>query len=135
MTKITLCCSASALAAMLALGTAGSAAAQAQADAETEVETVVVTGSFIRGTPEDAALPVDVINQEDLEKQGSPTTLELITSSPFTLSGVPSAKPMSKVHSWPGGRVVGQLLLESVKPVPCTATLMFVMESAADRFL
>src|SRR5687768_11807814 len=76
MSKISLCCSASALAAILALGTSGSASAQAAA--ETEVETVVVTGSFIRGAVEDAALPVDVISQEDLQKQGSPTTLELI---------------------------------------------------------
>ncbi|MET0273999.1 MAG: TonB-dependent receptor [Phenylobacterium sp.] len=43
-----------------------------------EVSEVVVTGSFIRGTPEDAALPVDVISSEDIEKQGSPSTLELI---------------------------------------------------------
>jgi iron complex outermembrane receptor protein len=61
---------------------AGQAAAQAaQAttqQAGAEVSEVVVTGSFIRGTPEDAALPVDVISQEDIERQGSPSTLELI---------------------------------------------------------
>ena len=59
----------------------GAAFAQDQgADDETAglLEEVVVTGSFIRGTPEDAALPVDVISQEDLEKQGSPSTLEMI---------------------------------------------------------
>ena len=31
-------------------------------------EVVIVTGSYIRGTPEDAALPVDVISSEELEK-------------------------------------------------------------------
>jgi len=36
------------------------------------VEEVVVTGSFIAGTPEDAALPVDVIGQDELAKRGSP---------------------------------------------------------------
>lgn len=68
-------CSASVLAAAMALGTSGQALAQTT---PTEVGEVVVTGSFIRGTPEDAALPVDVISQEDIEKQGSPSTLELI---------------------------------------------------------
>lgn len=40
----------------------------------------MVTGSFIRGTPEDAALPVDVIGAEELQKRGSPSTVELIKS-------------------------------------------------------
>jgi len=77
MTKGRFFCSASALAAMIACGVSGQAQAQAQTS-PTEVGEVVVTGSFIRGTPEDAALPVDVITQEDLEKQGAPSTLELI---------------------------------------------------------
>ena len=77
MTKGRFFCSASAIAALFALGASGQAHAQAQAN-PTEVGEVVVTGSFIRGTPEDAALPVDVISQEDIEKQGSPSTLELI---------------------------------------------------------
>jgi len=68
-------CSSSVLAAMAAVGISSQAWAQT---APTEVGEVVVTGSFIAGTPEDAALPVDVISQEDLEKQGAPSTLELI---------------------------------------------------------
>lgn len=44
---------------------------------------IVVTGSFIRGTPEDAALPVDVITAQDLIQQGSPNALELIKSLPI----------------------------------------------------
>lgn len=82
MTKSSFFCSASAVAAIAAFAVAGPAAAQATQAATqqggTEVGEVVVTGSFIRGTPEDAALPVDVISQEDLEKQGSPSTLEMI---------------------------------------------------------
>jgi len=68
----------------LALGLAlmgWGAHAQAQqkpGDAPVEVEEVVVTGSFIKGTPEDAALPVDVIGAEELQKRGSPSTVELI---------------------------------------------------------
>jgi iron complex outermembrane receptor protein len=37
---------------------------------------VVVTGSYIQGSPEDAALPVEVFSQEELEEQGAPTALE-----------------------------------------------------------
>ena len=70
------------LAIALTLGT--SAFAQDPAVEATEVEEVVVTGSLIRGTPEDAALPVDVISQEDLEKQGSPTTVELLKALPVS---------------------------------------------------
>ena len=94
-----------ALAAALAL-TAGTAAAQVPAGADrdvsdpsaeqlgappagnqedpTEVEAVVVTGSFIRGTPEDAALPVDVVTSEELAERGSPTTVEFIKSLPIS---------------------------------------------------
>jgi iron complex outermembrane receptor protein len=50
--------------------------------AVTELETVIVTGSYIKGTVEDAALPVDVITSEDLQKQGSPTMVDLIKSIP-----------------------------------------------------
>jgi iron complex outermembrane receptor protein len=46
---------------------------------------VVVTGSFIQGTPEDAALPVEVFSQEELEEQGAPTALEFAKS--LTISG------------------------------------------------
>lgn len=49
-----------------------------QAAAQEEENEIVVTGSYIRGTPETAALPVDVITAEDLENQGSPTVTELV---------------------------------------------------------
>ena len=41
-------------------------------------EIVIVTGSYIRGTAEDAALPVDVISTEELQKQGAPTPVDLL---------------------------------------------------------
>lgn len=66
----------SALAMAMSLGMASAAAAQSAAP--TEVDVVVITGSLIAGTPEDAALPVDVIGAEELAKQGSPTTVELL---------------------------------------------------------
>jgi iron complex outermembrane receptor protein len=49
-----------------------------------EVEEIIVTGSFIRGTPEDASLPVDVIGVEDLQKQGSPSTVEMLKALPVS---------------------------------------------------
>lgn len=76
-------CSTSAVAALFALGAAGHAQAQAQTG-PSEVSEVVVTGSFIRGTPEDAALPVEVISQDELQRRGSPTTIDLIKSLPVS---------------------------------------------------
>ena len=55
----------------------GSPQAFAQ-DEEARQTTVVVTGSFIAGTPEDAALPVDVLSAEDLQLEGNPRIDELI---------------------------------------------------------
>ncbi|MFZ5720578.1 MAG: TonB-dependent receptor domain-containing protein [Pseudomonadota bacterium] len=76
-------CGGSVLAVACALGFAAPAAAQEEAGPAV-VEEVVVTGSFIRGTPEDAALPVEVINQDELQKRGSPNTVELIKSLPVS---------------------------------------------------
>ena len=66
----------------VALG--GTLAAQAQEDTERKLGTVTVTGSFIQGTPEDAALPVDVLTAEDLRLQGNPSALDMIKSLPIS---------------------------------------------------
>lgn len=66
----------------VALG--GSLAAQAQEDTERKLERVTVTGSFIQGTPEDAALPVDVLTAEDLRLQGNPSALDMIKALPIS---------------------------------------------------
>ncbi|WP_421933233.1 TonB-dependent receptor domain-containing protein [Phenylobacterium sp.] len=71
-------CGGSALTMALALGLAGAAYAQEP----TVVEEVVVTGSFIAGTPEDAALPVDVIGAKELAQRGSPTMVQFIKTIP-----------------------------------------------------
>ena len=60
----------------LALCTTGTAFAQD--DGVLRQEKVTVTGSAIAGTPEDAALPVDVLTAGDLKLEGSPTITELI---------------------------------------------------------
>ena len=54
----------SSLVAALTIGAWGAGAVQA-AHAQDAEEDIVVTGSYIRGTPEDAALPVDVISAQD----------------------------------------------------------------------
>lgn len=62
-----------------ACGILATAVSTALAQETSEVaEVVIVTGSYIRGTAEDAALPVDVISAEDLTKLGSPSALEMI---------------------------------------------------------
>ncbi len=60
-----------------ALAATGVAMAQDGDDALRQ-ETVTVTGSAIAGTPEDAALPVDVITAQDLRLEGNPTVTDLI---------------------------------------------------------
>lgn len=50
-----------------------------------ELEEVVVTGSLIKGTPEDAALPVEVFSAEELQELGDPTPLEFVKS--LSISG------------------------------------------------
>jgi len=70
-------CGGSLLAVAFAMGVVAPAAAQAQSE-PAEIEEVIVTGSYIAGTPEDAAVPVDVIGAQDLQKQGSPTTVNLV---------------------------------------------------------
>lgn len=80
---------------VLAIGLAMPASAQtapepatvAPQDDTDVVPEVVVTGSLIRGTPEDAALPVDVIGSDELARQGSPTGLDLLKNLP-TSNGV-----------------------------------------------
>ena len=52
---------------------------------------VVITGSFIQGTPEDAALPVEVYSQAELEDRGSPRRSNSPRPSP--LRGRRRARP------------------------------------------
>lgn len=49
-----------------------------------EAEEIVVTGSYIKGTPEDASLPVDVTSLADLKDQGAPSVAELIRNLAYT---------------------------------------------------
>ena len=48
---------------------------------------IIVTGSLIRGSSEDAAAPVDVISGDELAKQGAPSAVDLLKNLP-TSNGV-----------------------------------------------
>ncbi len=62
----------------LAGGLSFTAPALAQDAPDETDDRVVVTGSFIAGTPEDAALPVQVTTREDLQAIGNPTLTQFI---------------------------------------------------------
>ena len=78
--------SASALAWALAMGTAQAQIGGDPLPAQTSPDVaeassapdIVVTGTLIRGTPENLAVPVDVISSEELAKQGAPTAVDLL---------------------------------------------------------
>lgn len=81
-------CAGSALTIVVALSATQALAADAPAaPTSKEVSEVVVTGSLIVGTPKTAALPVDVVTQDMMRKQGAPTVIEVIKQLPES-SGV-----------------------------------------------
>ena len=85
MTKTRLLCACAI--SVFAVCAASSAAAQSAPSTSSDQDTgstpdIVVTGSIIRGTPEDAALPVNVIGADELQKQGSPSAVELLKALP-----------------------------------------------------
>ncbi|MBW8812243.1 MAG: TonB-dependent receptor [Caulobacterales bacterium] len=85
MTRRSYLCGSSIVAVAISLGLSAPALAQAakgagEAGGATQLTEVVVTGSFIRGTPQDAALPVQVLGADALQKQGSPSPVELMKS-------------------------------------------------------
>ncbi|MDF2496302.1 TonB-dependent receptor [Sphingomonas sp.] len=63
---------------------ATSAAPEASIASGEDAADIVVTGSLIRGTPRDAALPVDVFSSETLRRSGINSPLELIKQLPST---------------------------------------------------
>ena len=66
----------------LAATAAASTSTTAGSETPQEVGEVVVTGSFIAGTPKDGPLPVDVVRKIELEERGSPTMVQLIKTIP-----------------------------------------------------
>ena len=60
------------------------AIAQEEDGSELRQSKVTVTGSLIQGTPEDAALPVDVLTAGDLKLEGNPSITD--TAAPICIS-------------------------------------------------
>jgi iron complex outermembrane receptor protein len=54
---------------------------------DTTTKDIVVTGSLIRGSSEQASAPIDVIGAEELARQGSPSVIDLLKNLP-TSNGV-----------------------------------------------
>ena len=70
------------------------AAAAADTSSNSElIEQVVVTGSHIQGAVEDAALPVTVLDRDDIERQGSPSILDVMRSLPASQGTVGESNP------------------------------------------
>jgi iron complex outermembrane receptor protein len=69
----------SSIAATLLAAMSAASAADTSSSAE-PIEQIVVTGSYIRGAAEDAALPVTVLDRDELERQGSPSVLDVVRS-------------------------------------------------------
>lgn len=72
----------SAPAVALALSAPAFAQTQSSDNGPTDAE-IVVTGTYIQGTAKDTAIPVSVVTQEDIEKRGSPSVLDLIKTLPI----------------------------------------------------
>lgn len=84
----------------------GSFAASAQQAATVgEVEVIVVTGSYIQGAAEDAALPVDVLTAEDLQMQGSPTMMDLVKSIPAVQGVLGESNQFGSAQSTGSGNI------------------------------
>lgn len=89
------------------------AAAPAEADqpaATQDASTIVVTGSFIRGTSEEGVLPVDVFGVDELSQRGIDSPLEFIKT-------LPSVGPVlgdSNQYAAGGSQGVGSINLRSL---------------------
>ena len=60
---------------------------------ESEVEVIFVTGSFIEGAAEDAALPIDVLSRAELDNTGSPSMVEMVRNLGVTTGNLGEANP------------------------------------------
>ncbi|MGD9811968.1 MAG: TonB-dependent receptor, partial [Sphingobium sp.] len=74
----------------LAPASAAEEADTTQPQTERDADLIVVTGSLIRGTPENAALPVEVYSRSEIEQQGSPSALEF--AKDLTIAGPTSGE-------------------------------------------
>lgn len=83
-------------------------------DAAVADKEIVVTGSIIRGTPEDAALPVDVFSVEDLAQSGTSSPLDFIKDLPSVGAVLGDSNQFSANAQGLGG--VGSINLRGLGP-------------------
>ncbi len=93
----------------------------AGSDASEEDTTIVVTGSLIRGTPEDASLPVDVFTAEDLAANGIDSPLDFIKELPSVGAVLGDTNQFSTTSQ--GFQGVGSINLRGLDP---TRTLVLL---------
>ena len=68
--------------AVAALSAPAFAQSDSAEDQGTNPKEIVVTGSLIRGSSEEAPAPIDVIGAEELSRQGSPSAIDLLKNLP-----------------------------------------------------
>ncbi len=99
----------------LALGmTPGLAHAQDADESAENDRVIVVTGSFIRGTPEDAAQPVDTFSSADLDAAGVSSPLEFIKDLPQVGSVLGDTNQFSTAAQ--GNQGLGSINLRGLGP-------------------
>lgn len=106
----------SALTAVILSTTLAPNIAQAQdvQEADNDENIIVVTGSFIRGTPEDAAQPVDVFTSADLDSAGVSSPLEFIKDLPQVGSVLGDTNQFSTAAQ--GNQGLGSINLRGLGP-------------------
>ena len=67
---------------MAAVAQAAVAAEEDKASDLEMVQEIVVTGSYLEGTPTDTALPVTVVNEEQIKSRGNPLLLDVLRALP-----------------------------------------------------
>ncbi len=88
--------------------------AQDVQEADNDENIIVVTGSFIRGTPEDAAQPVDVFSAADLDTAGVSSPLEFIKDLPQVGSVLGDTNQFSTAAQ--GNQGLGSINLRGLGP-------------------
>ena len=94
---------------------------------DAEVEEIVVTGSLIKVTAQNQAVPVDVIGRDELEAEGNPTMMDVILNLPsmsgtlnqqdqFQGSGVATGMKNINIRGMGGDR--GLVLLNGKRVAP-----------------
>jgi iron complex outermembrane receptor protein len=95
----------------------------APAPAPQAEEEIVITGSYIRGTPENAALPVDVTSLDDLREVGAPSVAELIRNLAYTSGNLAET---NQFNAGGGGQAQEGVLTVNLRGLGSARTLSLI---------